>query len=66
MEMVTTCQGINFPLACRALRAATFQPPQQGTLHAQNGQAGNLVLAQDLGEFFAVIHTVQLGAADEG
>ena len=28
---VTTCQGINFPLACRARFAAFSMPPQQGT-----------------------------------
>ena len=30
-EMVTTCHGINFPLACRAFLAASSSPPQQGT-----------------------------------
>ena len=28
---VTTCHGINFPLACRAFLAAISKPPQQGT-----------------------------------
>ena len=31
MEMVTTCHGINFPLACSAFFAAISKPPQQGT-----------------------------------
>ena len=30
-EMVTTCQGINFPLSRRAFSAAICRPPQQGT-----------------------------------
>ena len=28
---VTTCQGMNLPLACRARLAAFSMPPQQGT-----------------------------------
>ena len=31
MEMVTTCHGMNFPLACSAFFAAISKPPQQGT-----------------------------------
>ena len=31
MEMVTTCQGRNFPLSCIAFFAAISSPPQQGT-----------------------------------
>jgi hypothetical protein len=30
-ERVTTCQGINLPLFCRAVLAACSIPPQQGT-----------------------------------
>ena len=30
-EMVTTCQGMNLPLACSAFCAARCNPPQQGT-----------------------------------
>ena len=28
---VTTCHGMNFPLACSAVRAACSSPPQHGT-----------------------------------
>ena len=31
VETVTTCQGINFPLFCKAVLAAFSSPPQQGT-----------------------------------
>ncbi len=31
VEMVTTCQGMNFPLAFSASVAACSMPPQQGT-----------------------------------
>ena len=31
MVIVITCQGMNLPLACRALSAARWSPPQQGT-----------------------------------
>ncbi len=31
IEIVTTCHGINFPLACSAFFAAISKPPQQGT-----------------------------------
>ena len=41
VEMVTTCQGRNFPLAFRAFTAACSIPPQQGTckltLNVKNG-----------------------------
>ena len=30
-EIVTICQGMNFPLACNAFLAANSSPPQQGT-----------------------------------
>ena len=30
-EIVTTCQGMNFPLAFSAVSAACCNPPQQGT-----------------------------------
>ena len=30
-EMVSTCHGINFPLACNAFLAARSSPPQHGT-----------------------------------
>src|SRR5699024_1075863 len=30
-ERVTTCQGMNFPLACSAFFTASSRPPQQGT-----------------------------------
>ena len=30
-EMLMTCQGMNFPLACKAFLAASLSPPQQGT-----------------------------------
>ena len=33
MEMVTTCHGMNFPLACSAFFAAISKPPQQGSLY---------------------------------
>ena len=31
VEIVTTCQGMNFPLACSARLTALSMPPQQGT-----------------------------------
>ena len=31
VEMVTTCHGMNFPLACKACFTACSNPPQQGT-----------------------------------
>ena len=31
LEIVTTCQGMNLPLALSAFSAALWRPPQQGT-----------------------------------
>ena len=42
-----------------------LQPAAAGDLHAHHGQAFHLVFAKDLGELFGVVHTVQLGAADQ-
>ena len=35
-------------------------------LHADNGHALNIVLLNDLSEFFAVVHIISLRAADQG
>ena len=48
-------------LFCRHLQAAAA-----GHLHAEDGHALDVVAAQDLSELFAVIHSVQLRAADKG
>ena len=48
-------------LFCRHLQTAAA-----GHLHAEDGHALDVVAAQDLSELFAVIHSVQLRAADEG
>ena len=63
-ENVTTCQGIILPLFCRAVTTARSSPPQQGT-SIRRTVTLDIVLAQDLGQLFAVIHIVQLGAADQ-
>ena len=66
MEMVTTCHGMNFPLVCSAFFCGHLQAAAAGNLHAEDGHALDVVAAQDLGQLFAVIHSVQLRAADEG
>ena len=43
-----------------------FQPAAAGHLHAQHRHAPDVVAAEDLGQLFAVVHSIQLGAADEG
>ena len=37
-----------------------------GGHHAQHRHAPDVVAAEDLGQLFAVVHSIQLGAADEG
>ena len=43
-----------------------LQPAAAGHLHAQHRHAPDVVAAEDLGQLFAVVHSIQLGAADEG
>ena len=57
--MVTTCQGMNFPLACRASAAA-------GHLHPHDGHALDVVVPDDGRQLVGVVHVVELGAADDG
>mgnify|MGYP006874944806 CR=1 FL=1 len=40
-----------------------FQPAAAGHLHAHNGDALDVVLPDDLGQLFGIVHAVQLGAA---
>ena len=42
-----------------------FQPAAARHLHAHDGDALNIVSAQDFGQFFTVIHRVELGTADK-
>ena len=43
-----------------------LQAAAAGHLHAEDGHALDIVAAQDLGQLFAVIHSIQLRAADKG
>lgn len=43
-----------------------LQPAAAGHLHAQHGHALDIIAADDLGQLFAVIHSIQLRAADDG
>ena len=43
-----------------------LQTASAGHLHTEDSHTLNVVIAKDLGELFAVIHSVQLRAADQG
>ena len=43
-----------------------FETAAAGHLHPHDGHALDVVIAEDLGQLFAVVHGIQLGAADEG
>ena len=64
-ENVTTCQGIILPLFCRAVTTARSSPPQQGTSIRTTVTLLMSFWRMMLGQLFAVIHIVQLGAADQ-
>ena len=44
---------------------SVLQPAAAGHLHAQHGHALDIIAADDLGQLFAVIHSIQLRAADD-
>lgn len=43
-----------------------FQAAAAGDLHADHGDALDLVVLDDLEELFRIVHGIQLGAADQG
>ena len=43
-----------------------FETSAARHLHPQDGNALDVVIADDLGQLLAVVHGIQLGAADEG
>jgi hypothetical protein len=51
-EIVTTCQGMNFPLLWSALFTAFFDAAAAGDLHARHGDAPDVVFPDDGREFF--------------
>ena len=57
--------GDHFAAVLKGRDHSPLQPAAAGHFHPQNGHALDVVLAQDLGQLFAVIHIVQLGAADQ-
>ena len=65
VEMVTTRQGINLPLICKAFFTACSIPPQQGTSMTTTVTLLMLLFAKNLRQLFAVIPRIQLGTADQ-
>ena len=58
--------GDLFPAGQQGPLGGVLDAAAARNLHADDGQALNVVVCQDLGELLAVVPRVQLGAADEG
>ena len=57
--------GDEFPAVLECFLGRHLQTAAAGNFHSYNGYALNVVTLNDCGQFFAVIHLVQFGAADE-
>ena len=58
--------GEEFAAALEGLLDRQLDPAAAGDLHAHHGDALDVVVGQNFGELFAVIHAVQLGTAHQG
>ena len=54
------------PALLERLFRRQLQPAAAGYLHADDGDALDVVLPDDLRQLFGIVHAVQLGAAHEG
>ena len=61
-EMVATCQGMNFPLACSAFFTAASMPPQHGT---SIRTTVTLLISLFFSKLFRIVAGVELRAADQ-